>query len=39
MALGAGFLDCCESERMGRQAAPSGLASGDHLGPEVGRLQ
>ena len=39
MALGAGFLDCCESGRMERQAAPSGLASGDHLGSEVGRLQ
>lgn len=38
MALGAGFLDCCQPGRMGRQAASSGLASGDHLGSEVGSL-
>lgn len=36
IALGAGFLDCCRPGRMGRRAASSGLASGDHLGSEVG---
>lgn len=35
MALGAGFLDYCKPERTGRLAAPSDLASGDHLGFEV----
>ena len=39
IALGAGFLDCCQPGRMGRQAASSGLASGDHLGSEVGSLR